>query len=723
MISADGKAASPYSAAAARSDAHRHLKAELTHLIELLALHLERQRARGRTPAADAVRGMVIEEGEAEGLLAQLAARWGRGPAEPARHKGPESYSQSGAARRAEYSRGQRTFLPLLHAGRRFDLEPPEYDALLLALSVELEPRFGRLVAYLNDHVGHTRPTVGLAFSLQAEESAVGPLVPAGIEQRPLFRDGLVELEGEGPLPGRAMRLGPEMRLRLTADALVEPQEREAVLHRNTPGLLKRLVLTEGTREKLSNWAILLRQAGNTARPLILAGPAGSGRTSAARAATSERGLDLVEVEVSREDPEANLKRARREVRWYGAAALLKVPDSDIEAAYWHALWAGVEELNGPVLLEVSREQAEAAAAAKGGSPSAVLLGEPGLDMRARLWQAVSPAGGKLQKQDFSYLASRFRFTPGRMVQALRRAQAQASLLPADERRLTLANLASACRAVGAAEIGSLAQKLPLPFCFADLVVPGDVQQELDLAVTWVHHQHQVLSDWGFGRRVPYGHGLTVLFSGPPGTGKTMAAQVLARELELDLFRVDLSQVMSKYIGETERNLARLFDEAHASGAILFFDEADALFGKRTEVKDAHDRYANVEIGYLLQRMEEHDGVTILATNRRADLDEAFMRRFHCIVTFPMPSEQDRLRIWEGMFPEEVQREPDLDLQPFAKRFEISGGETRNAVLAAAYLATADSKPIGLRHLKRALRRELRKAGRFVDEKELEALK
>jgi len=173
---------------------------------------------------------------------------------------------------------------------------------------------------------------------------------------------------------------------------------------------------------------------------------------------------------------------------------------------------------------------------------------------------------------------------------------------------------------------------------------------------------------------------------------------------------------MSKYIGETEKNLARLFDEAHASGAMLFFDEADALFGKRSEVKDAHDRYANVEIGYLLQRMEEHDGMTVLATNRARDLDEAFVRRFHIMIDFPVPKEEERLRLWQGMFPVSAERAADLDLLRLSREYVISGGEIRNAVLAAAFLAAAESRPIEQSHLLRALRRELIKGGRIVPE-------
>jgi SpoVK/Ycf46/Vps4 family AAA+-type ATPase len=218
----------------------------------------------------------------------------------------------------------------------------------------------------------------------------------------------------------------------------------------------------------------------------------------------------------------------------------------------------------------------------------------------------------------------------------------------------------------------------------------------------------------GFRATPADGSRAEMLFSGQPGTGKTMAAQVLARELALDLYRVDLSRVVNKYIGETEKNLARLFDEAQAAGAILFFDEADALFGKRSEVKDAHDRYANLEVGYLLQRMEEYEGVTILASNRARDMDEAFTRRFHFLIDFPMPDEPHRLKIWTGMFPPEAARDAEIDLRGLARSFEISGGEIKNAALSAAFIAAGKQVPISTEHVKRAVEREFQKGGKVV---------
>ena len=227
-------------------------------------------------------------------------------------------------------------------------------------------------------------------------------------------------------------------------------------------------------------------------------------------------------------------------------------------------------------------------------------------------------------------------------------------------------------------------------------------------------HRAQVYQDWGFGAKLNRGRGISALFAGPSGTGKTMAAEVLARHLRLDLYRIDLAGVVSKYIGETERNLRSIFTAAERGGAILFFDEADALFGKRSEVKDSHDRYANIEVNYLLQRMEDFRGLAILATNRKSALDSAFVRRLRFIVDFPFPDAAHRLRIWQSVFP------PQADLQEldvaWLARFEIPGGQIRNIALAAAFLAASEGAPIGMLHVMRAARREYAKMDRIVQE-------
>jgi len=208
------------------------------------------------------------------------------------------------------------------------------------------------------------------------------------------------------------------------------------------------------------------------------------------------------------------------------------------------------------------------------------------------------------------------------------------------------------------------------------------------------------------------------LFTGESGTGKTMAAEVLAIDLKLSLYRIDLSSVVNKYIGETEKNLRRLFDAAEDGGAILFFDEADALFGKRSEVKDAHDRYANIEINYLLQRMEEFDGLVVLATNLRRNIDEGFFRRMHFAVEFPFPDQAHRYRIWQQHLPEQLPVADDVDLDFMARKFPLAGGNIRNVVVAAAFMAAENSGRLHMSHLIRATRREYEKIGRLCTENE-----
>ena len=692
----------------------------MARVIERLARILARHRERGRSTDANAMGSLVIEPSEADGLIADLAACWsdseGVAPAPDRR-----SHDLRGEiADRADLGAAQGSFLPLRRAARAFELEPSEYDALLLALAVELDPRCGRLVAYLNDHIGHTRPTLGLAVALaELEGTAASPI---DLCRRPLIRDGLVELEGDEPAPGLAMRLAPEMATRLTAGAMDGPMSPDIVLHHAEPGVLQRLVLADPVREKLSQWSLRLRDRRGVPI-LVVAGSAGSGKTVTAVAAAGEAGLPVVEVRAAAAEAlETRLRLGRREARWYYSGLLVKVDPPIGEALDWRALWRGLEEVRTPLLLEVDRRAVEAAAAAAPHEPLVILLEEPGLELRTRLWQSLLPPGDQIEPGELERLAAAFQFPPGRIRRAIRHAQAEVAALAPGQRALTAPALENACRWIGSAAMSPLAQKLSQPYTLSDLVVPDALRTELGLAVSWVRHQRKVLETWGFARRIPFGSGLTALFSGAPGTGKTMAAQVLARELGMDIYRIDLSRLMSKYIGETEKNLARLFDDAHASGGILFFDEADAIFGKRSEVRDAHDRYANVEIGYLLQRMEEHDGVTILASNRMRDMDEAFVRRFHFILNFPLPGEPDRYRIWQGMFPAEAERDPDLDLRPFARHFEISGGEIRNVVLAAAFFAAAENRPIGTSQLKRALRRELSKNGRVVDERALGAI-
>ncbi len=274
------------------------------------------------------------------------------------------------------------------------------------------------------------------------------------------------------------------------------------------------------------------------------------------------------------------------------------------------------------------------------------------------------------------------------------------------ERVPTIAELSAAVRSQGARRMGRMVTTLRSPARLDRLIVPGPIVEQLRDIVAWQRASASVERELGPGT---LGRGLTCLFSGPPGTGKTFAAQCIANELELNLYRIDLSQVVSKWLGETEKALAQVFDEAEAGHGVLLFDEADALFGRRTEVKDAHDRYANVEVGYLLQRMESFAGVAILTTNLRGNIDDAFIRRLRFVIEFPTPDAEQRASLWAQAL--SASRTAELDLAPFVARFRLTGGHIHNIALAAIHLAAAAGVPIGPRELTRATYRELEKAG------------
>jgi hypothetical protein len=352
--------------------------------------------------------------------------------------------------------------------------------------------------------------------------------------------------------------------------------------------------------------------------------------------------------------------------------------------------------------------------------PGFAAVDAPALDTGdlAALWQTVP-----VPEADRARLARRFHLT----LPELRAARTEAEVLMSIRHPSNGAPtpppgaevLAQAILNDGARRMGPSVTLVQSGVTFDDLVARPEMRAQLDDAVSWHRHGGRVWAEMGLTRDSADARGLSLLFSGPPGGGKTFAARCLANELQLNLYRIDLSQVVSKYIGETEKALARIFDEAEAGHGVLFFDEADAIFGKRSEVKDAHDRYANIEVGFLLQRMESFDGVMILATNLRSNLDPAFLRRIRFVIDFPMPGRAERRLLWDRNLPGPDWREAGMDLDDLAARFRLSGGNIRNAAVAAAHLAAAERARVGPAHMARALVRELEKSGLPRGEKDL----
>jgi SpoVK/Ycf46/Vps4 family AAA+-type ATPase len=336
----------------------------------------------------------------------------------------------------------------------------------------------------------------------------------------------------------------------------------------------------------------------------------------------------------------------------------------------------------------------------------------PDYDQRLALWNHVLGDHTHLFPDGtIGEIANKFGLNGSQIRDAAATARNLACWRDPENGKLSWDDLNTACRLQSNRILGTLAKKITPLFKWTDLILPSDQLKQLQEICNHLKYRYVVYRQWGFEQKLSLGKGITVLFSGVPGTGKTMAAEILAREMGLDLYKIDLSSVVSKYIGETEKNLSRIFTEAETSNAILFFDEADALFGKRSEVKDAHDRYANIEIGYLLQKMEEYEGLTILATNLRQNMDEAFVRRMRFIVNFPFPDELHRYKIWNVHFPEKA-RCGTIDFEFLARQFKLAGGNIRNVVINAAFLAASNDIAISMEHLIHATKREFQKVGK-----------
>lgn len=601
---------------------------------------------------------------------------------------------------------------------QRIGLNVFEQRVLLLTLAPTLDLRYERIFAYLQDDVTRKRPTVDLALRLFTRNVGERYAAHAAFDATaPLRRFHLVRLHDDGlsfpNLIGQSLQLAPRAAAALLGSNTIDGELSTFVTimpaQRRADELLLPAPMLERVRRCLT--------AGPTAALLVLEGPYGSGRRRllAALAAESERPLIVVQADVLRLSegvPSELCGRIAREALlqgavtlWFGVEALF---DGDGSAQWRGALLATLVQQRTGHLLAVGRpwhhEDLSLAVQLE-------VMPELTIEQRSIVWQRYL-APQRLPDEDIDALSGAFRLTAGRIRDAVSAAR---RIAQAAGCALTSADLAAACRALTSSALGTLARKVESTYHWDDIVLPADQLDRLREITVQMRYRRTVLERWGFERHLAMGKGIVILFSGESGTGKTMAAEIIARELGLQLYKIDLSSMVSKYIGETEKNLERIFVAALEANAVLFFDEADAIFGKRSEVKDAHDRYANIEVGYLLQRIESYSGVVILATNLRNNLDSAFLRRLHVAIDFPRPKETERLKIWQRVFPPDAPLDVDVDRAALARQFDLAGGNIRNVALFAAYLAASDNLPIGMNHLIQAVRREYQKSGRLVN--------
>lgn len=328
-------------------------------------------------------------------------------------------------------------------------------------------------------------------------------------------------------------------------------------------------------------------------------------------------------------------------------------------------------------------------------------------DVQGKIWRLKSKRYSVEKDVDFNEIAGEFNLPPGAVEKALRYAAVSAA-----GETLSAAEIKRGCYLSLSTDMGGKAVRVDTVFTWDELILPEYSKRLLRSACDRIRNAHAVYDDWGFGRRLPYGRGVSMIFTGPPGTGKTMAAQIVAGELGLELYKVNLAAVVSKYIGETEKNLSDIFDRAKKSRVVLFFDEADVLFGKRTEVKDSNDKYSNMEAAFLLQKVEDYSGIVILATNFVQNFDEAFKRRIDFTVEFPFPEKAQRAEIWRSVYPPETPL-GKIDFDYLVESFELSGSNIKNIAVYSAFLAAAaNEQQVEMKHIIRAIRNEFAKSGK-----------
>jgi len=699
----------------------QYLQTILAWLDLRLEQEVRRWKVAGQDPN-DRFRGLYISDDEALSLTKRgLGSRWSSGVGLPREAEIALDQALTAASEeigKLEEKAGEtETDLRLVSLRDIFGLSQFEWWALIICIAPSIDLRYERIYAYLQDDVTRTQASVNLILDLLLPEGLARlDLISSFNPNSPLLYSRLLEPIDEHEKPFNRLRQS----------------------FRVAPSVIDWLLGHYTTAAALGDWAELIPVDDSVEHDSIENLPSAE-VLSSVHPFISVHGGDFLQQQLAAQQVAALLDRTLIIIR-YSASDQFDLAMSKLALVVRDArmLNALLFVSNCDILIDSDGCLIQSAFNLFRLIDDCVLLGSqrpfkfnpemPGNDHpimrlpfhdlsateRASLWaEILDDISEDLPENEIEILSGQFKLSSGQVLAAA--SSAMSSALQ-QERTLQVSDLFDAARFHSEHHLDELAHKIEPRYTWEDLVLPKTSTEMLQEMVSMVRLRPLVLETWGLGRKLTAGEGIAALFSGPPGTGKTLAAQIMANQLGIDLYRIDLSTIVSKYIGETEKNLEHIFTEASSSNAILFFDEADAIFGKRSEVKDAHDRYANIEVGYLLQRMESYNGVAILATNLRANLDEAFTRRLQFIINFPFPDEIYRLRIWQVLMPPDLPVSADLDLGMMAKRFKLSGGNIRNIIVSAAYVAAANGGVMTMPHLMHGAKREIQKMGKLVQE-------
>ena len=651
--------------------------------------------------------GLVVTREEFEHQLAKSAQMGMEEELEPEERAQIEDAQRAIALR---LGRTTRQDIPLLLLFERCGLDAFEQNCVILAYAAVLDRKYEKLLAYLQDDMTRKNPGTALAVQLFMPRGGNMEQFLARFSRRGLFS----RLFDQEALAQGALVLHP-LTLEYLSSGAIEDRQGLTVFDgdcRKPDGPL--IVQGEAARQLDRMMEEKLPCA------VCLSGAAGSGKRFQIEHLLSRWKACGVFVDLEGEDWQAQAERAALAATLLDAYLCAYHLDRKNEAG--DPVPAPQRMVDSLCRLETGRERlfllSRLPVRARV-QRLTVDLTLPALteSERLELFRAFLREQTLAPDVTAEELAAKFHFSPQQIRLACRQAAGMAEMNGL--RELDGALLHAACYRQVVHKLGDLAHRVPAAYTWDDVVMPAAQKRLMQQACGHIRYQYRVYHQWGFEKKVTYGRGLSILFAGAPGTGKTMCAQVIARQLNMEMYKINISQIVSKYIGETEKNLQAVFAEARNSNCILFFDECDALFGKRSEVKDSHDRNANVEVAYLLQQIEEYDGVCILATNLIGNIDEAFMRRITYVVHFPFPDRRMREEIYRHMMPEAAPLSDDIDWGFLAEKFELSGGHIKNIVLTAAFMAAGENSPISMRHLLRAAVGELKKNEIVVVREEL----
>lgn len=603
-----------------------------------------------------------------------------------------------------------------------FNLDDIEMNLLIVGISVELDTKYEKVFGFLHDNINNKRPTFDVAFNILEipfEEKIKfrnnirkGSFFQKFILKQELFLDESTFLSSELIIDERIVDFiinGNNL------DVQIKELISEYIPVMDDKNLSYKLKVVEDIDRTINNFYI--NAYGEKCIYIFLHGDKGVGKKSIIKNYVDLNCVKLIIADLKilslREVPlRESIKKILREAVLREAFVCFEnysciekdLEDRDI---LLKDFFISLEFFNQPVFV-LSEEKYKPN---KYFNESAIVsfnVERPVYEERIELWEYYLKSNN-LDGFSSSELAAKFNFTPLQINNAAK--STSSKLLLDNENRKVIYE---ACYEQVDSKLTEKTVKVKATYTWEQLVLPEEQKKYLKDACNQVKNRYTVYEKWGFGKKLAYGKGLSLICAGPPGTGKTMSAQVVANELNLELYRIDLSQIVSKYIGETEKNLDMIFNEAKLSNAILFFDEADSLFGKRSEVKSANDKYANMETAYLLQKIEEYEGISMLATNYLNNIDKAFLRRINYVITYPFPNAMSRKQIWIGMFPVEAPLDEDVDFDYLSKTFEIAGGNIKNVVVYSAFIAAEEKKCISMRHILYAAKYELQKMDKLL---------